>query len=196
MKGTALCTRCEVSAVSAWNVRILMDVASHAITIHTLSKYCVDIACSSEVRLPIFGLAYSRSRSIINPGSEQKYWLYDCGGSNNLGRNGVAIVMSDKAHSALIEWKLTVWPTPRFKDKFYAELQLLTRPLRKHDMVIIGGDWNACVGHNAAAMTLAIGKYAIADRCCNGERFLHCAKEHYLFVTNTCFRHHRKHLIM
>ncbi|VDN53320.1 unnamed protein product [Dracunculus medinensis] len=127
--------------------------------------------------------------------------------------------MSDKAHFALTEWKpvndrmayarfkgkfcnisvISVYaPTlsadDRDKDKFYAELQLLTKSLPKDDIIIIGGDWNARVGHNAAAMTSTIGKYGIGDRCANGER-LRYAEEHELFVTNICFRHHKKHLV-
>ncbi|VDN52231.1 unnamed protein product [Dracunculus medinensis] len=102
--------------------------------------------------------------------SDQRYWLYHCGASNNSGRNGVAIVISDKADD-------------RDKDKFYAELQLLTKSLPKHDMIIIGGDWNARVNHNAMALT--IGKYCIADWCANGERLLRYAEEHELFITNT-----------
>ncbi|VDN54250.1 unnamed protein product [Dracunculus medinensis] len=41
-------------------------------------------------------------------------------------------------------------------NKFYAELQLLTTSLPKHyDMIIIGGDWNTGVGHNATAVSEA-----------------------------------------
>ncbi|VDN52125.1 unnamed protein product [Dracunculus medinensis] len=205
---TAFCTRGEVLAVSAWNVRTLIDVASQAITVHTLSKYRVDIACLLEVRLPHF-----ESREIINPSSEQRYWLYHCGALNNSGRNDVAIVMSDKAHSALIEWKpvndcmayarfkgkfcnisvISVYAPmlsadDRDKDKFYAELQLLTKSLPKHDIIIIGEDWNARImkqSHNAAAMTSAIGKYGIGDQCANGERLLRYAEEHELLAINT-----------
>ncbi|VDN58773.1 unnamed protein product [Dracunculus medinensis] len=77
-----------------------MNVTGQVITIHSLSKYRFNIACLSEVRLPHFG-----SRAIINPGSDQRYWLYQCDASDNAGQNGVAIVISDKAHSAFIEWK-------------------------------------------------------------------------------------------
>ncbi|VDN50413.1 unnamed protein product [Dracunculus medinensis] len=43
-------------------------------------------------------------------------------------------------------------------------------------------------------MASTIGKYGIGDRCAIEERLLHYADEHELSVTNTCFRHHRKHL--
>ncbi|VDN52163.1 unnamed protein product [Dracunculus medinensis] len=83
---------------------MLMDVASQAITVHTLSKYRVDIADTANTSL-VGSTSSSLWVSSNYPGSEQRYWLYHCGASNNSGRNGVAIVMSDKAHSALIEWK-------------------------------------------------------------------------------------------
>lgn len=58
----------EELAISAWNVRMLMDIASQAIT---LSKYRMDIVYLSETRLLHFGsqviiiLARSRDTSYI-----------------------------------------------------------------------------------------------------------------------------------
>ncbi|VDN56494.1 unnamed protein product [Dracunculus medinensis] len=125
-----------------------MDVASQAIIIHTLSKYRVDIACLSEVRLPHFGF-----RVIINPGSDQRYWLYHYGASNNSERN----VKFDKAHSALSGNRVY---TPILsvddldKDKFCVGLQLLTKSVPKH-IITIEGDWNAHVGYDAVTMNSA-----------------------------------------
>lgn len=56
--------------------------------------------------------------------------------------------------------------------KFYAELQLLTKSLPKHDMVLIEGDFNACIGHGATAMTSTICKYGVGVQCVSRERFL------------------------
>lgn len=60
-------------------------------------------------------------------------------------------------------------------DKFYAELQLLTIFLQS-DVVIIGGDRNVRVGHDAATMNSVMGKYGIGVQCANGERLLFCRK--------------------
>ncbi|VDN56976.1 unnamed protein product [Dracunculus medinensis] len=93
--------------------------------------------------------------------------------------------MSDKVHSALIECKpvsdrmayarckgkfcnisvISVYaPTLSAddldKDKFYAELQLLTKSLPKHGH-----------SHNVAAMTSTTGKYGIVQRCVNDNAF-------------------------
>ncbi|VDN55244.1 unnamed protein product [Dracunculus medinensis] len=105
----------------------------------------MDVACSSEVRLP-----HVDCRVIIKPGSEQRYWLYYCGVSNQSRRNGVEIVISEKTRSVLIRshvYAPTLCADDRHKDKFYVELQLLTSLLRGN-MVIIEGDWNARVGHD------------------------------------------------
>ncbi|VDN53489.1 unnamed protein product [Dracunculus medinensis] len=141
-----------------------MDVAIQAITVHTLSKYRVDIACLSEVRLPHFG-----SREIIN-----RFKGKFC----NI--------------SVISVYAPTLSADDRDKDNLYAELQLLTKSLPKHFMVIVGGDWDACVGYNAMTST---GKYGIGDHCASGERILRYAKERELFITNTCFRRRRKHLV-
>ncbi|VDN60699.1 unnamed protein product [Dracunculus medinensis] len=92
----------------------------------------------------------------------------------------------------------------RNKDKFYAELQLLIKSLSKHDMVVIEENWNARVGHNAAAM---IGKYGIGDRWANGKRLVampiageheHCLKtmpkyEYQKILIARCFEQLQQH---
>ncbi|VDN57885.1 unnamed protein product [Dracunculus medinensis] len=102
---------------------------------------------------------------IIKPGSEQRYWLYYCGVTENKwrnGHNGIAIAISEKARYSHIEWKsannrvaharfkgfynisvinvyaLTLCADDSDKIKFYAELQLLTTSLQRGDIVIIG----------------------------------------------------------
>ncbi|VDN58433.1 unnamed protein product [Dracunculus medinensis] len=165
-----------------------MDVASQAITIRTpstLSKY--------------LRFLHFAPRANINSGSQQRYWVYLCGALDNWGKSGAAIFMSNKSHSVVNEWKsvsdrmayahfkgmfcnisvISVYvpvlsANDSDKDKFYAELQLLIKSIPKHNIVIIGRDWNARIGHNDAAMTSTIGKYTSEI----GECLLRYAEKH------------------
>lgn len=65
-----------------------MDVASQAITIHTLSKYLVDVACLLEIRFPHFRSGMITANLVSSRGTGYI--------SNNSGRNGAAIVLSEK----------------------------------------------------------------------------------------------------
>lgn len=84
----------------------------------------------------------------------------------------------------------------RDKDMFYVELQLLTNSLPKNDMVIIGKNWNALVGHNIAAMTSIIGKYGIRIWCANEKlfRFAEQHKQHEVPIYLTNISYHMEFL--
>lgn len=76
-------------------------LANQAIAVHTFSKYRMDVACSSEVRLIHF-----RLHAVIKSDTIYVYisLLYHCGVLDS-ERNGLATVMSENANSALIERK-------------------------------------------------------------------------------------------
>ena len=57
-----------------WNVRTMLDPVVQAITMHTLWKYNIQVACLSEVRLPDSG-----HRVIEVPNARTKYHLYYSG---------------------------------------------------------------------------------------------------------------------
>lgn len=61
-----------------------------------LSTLFLDIVWIS----PVFG-----SRVTINPDSGHRYWACHCDTSDDSGRSGIAIALSERNHSALIEWK-------------------------------------------------------------------------------------------
>lgn len=97
------------SVVAAWNARMLMDIAGKAIYLNR-----VDVAC-----LPVVHILHFGSRVITKTGSKRY-----CGTSE---RNGVGIVMFEKAHSVLIKWKPANnrMAYARFKGKFYLCYQCL-----------------------------------------------------------------------
>lgn len=103
--------------------------ASQAIMVHSLSKFRINIAYLSEARLHHFG-----SRAITIPVSKQRYWLYYCGISDNSERNGVAIVMSEKARSALVGQVNDRMVYSRFKEKkFFFSHPVLQHCAVEHD---------------------------------------------------------------
>lgn len=86
----AFSTSGEVLAVPAWNVKCAYGRCKPSDHYHTFSKYRVHIAYLSEARL-------LRFTSLVITNLRNRYW--HCGASNSSGRNGVAIVISKKAHS-------------------------------------------------------------------------------------------------
>ena len=90
----------EILDVACWNVRTLLNEGSQKITMPSLLKYGVDIACLSEVRLPNNG-----RQTIMVPQSDAKYHLYHSGPEDNTGQHGVAIALSDRAEAAVLAWK-------------------------------------------------------------------------------------------
>ncbi|VDN54477.1 unnamed protein product [Dracunculus medinensis] len=76
-----------------------------------------------EIRIPHFGF-----HVITKAGSRQS--LYRYGVSNNSGRNGVGIVMSEKGRSALIEWKPV---NDRMVDEYLFQMkECLQKPATLH----------------------------------------------------------------
>lgn len=201
--------------IAYWNVRTLLDPAIQTITMHTLWKYNIQIACLSEVRLPDTG-----HREITVPGTETSYHLYHSGVTDNSGQYGVGIALSKEANFSIIEWNpisprlakirlkgqispvtvIAVYaPTlnsdDQAKDDFYDALEQTLRNVPSRDMLIVAGDWNARLGSADDTTRHIIGKHTIGDRCANGDRLLNFASANQLVVASTRFQHPRRHLL-
>ena len=92
-QATTVLVRGEVMKVAGWNVRTLRDEGMQSLTIKTLHKYGVGVACLSEVRLPDSG-----HRIIKVPESDCVYHLHHSGVEDNSRLYGVA-------QAALIAWE-------------------------------------------------------------------------------------------
>ena len=201
--------------IACWNVRTLRDDGVQALTMRMLHKYGVHIACLSEVRLPDFG-----HQRIKVPGENISYHLYHSGVSDNSGLHGVAIALSPDAQAALLAWQpvsyrlamvrlkgqisnisvITVYAPTLIADevdkaRFYADLQTLVDSVPSRDVLIVAGDWNARTGPADDATRHILGRFALGDRCDNGERLVSFADANRLVVTNTRFQHPRRHLV-
>ena len=119
------------------------------------------------------------------------------GRDDGMHRNGVAIMMSKLAESALLEWlpinnriikacfhskfiKLTVIhvyvPTMDAeeddKDQFYDQLLSVPEKVNKHDLLLITGDMNSKVGSSNQDSERVMGKHGTGTINSNGERLI------------------------
>ena len=215
LAGPSLLHRTQELNVACWNVRTLLNTGSQCLTMRTLHRYQIDIACLSEVRLPSNGC-----RRIKIPEHDGFYTLYHSGPTDHSGIHGVAIALSDRASRSLLTWKpinqrlayirlsgklfnisiIAVYaPTLAADDaekyNFYDQLQQLTDEVSRRDMLLVAGDWNAKTGPSDAETRHIIGRYGLGVRCNNGDRLLQFADLNHMVVTNTRFQHRRKHLL-
>lgn len=206
----------KTSRIACWNVRSFLDPDVQALTIAELKQYNIDIACLSETRIPENGTS-----KIHVPGSESEYYhLFHSGPNNNSGQHGVAIAIRDKIRKSLMSWSPisprlasirlrgkyvnisivavyapTLSSSDEVKDDFYRDLKKTLKDIPRRDLLIIAGDWNARVGPSDPTWRDVIGNFGMGNRCTNGDRLLELAREFNLVVTNTMFRHPRRHTL-
>ena len=99
LAGPSLLHRTQELNVACWNVRTLLNTGSQCLTMRTLHRYQIDIACLSEVRLPSNGC-----RRIKIPEHDGFYTLYHSGPTDHSGIHGVATAI-DRASRSLLTWK-------------------------------------------------------------------------------------------
>lgn len=70
-------------------------------------------------------------------------------------------------------------------EKFYSDLNELTKKLRKHELNVIMGDFNAKVGKGKIGSV--VGGFGLGDRSERGERLIEFCQEKDLVITNTFY---------
>ncbi len=81
------------------------------------------------------------------------------------------------------------------KDGFYADLQYAVQEVPYSDILVVAGDWNARAGPADENTRHTLSRYALGDRCANGDRPVYFAAANRLGVTNTRFQHPTRHLV-
>ena len=168
----------------------------------------MDIIGISEGRWVGSGMVKERSgHTVIHSGRE-----------DNHHTEGVAIIMSDKAAKALLEWKppgerlimarfnsnytkLTVITcyTPIEdaeevqKDVFYDQLQQAIQEVPSHDVLCVIGDFNARVGNDNEGREKIMGKNGCGNINDNGRRLCDLCVENNLAIGGTLFPHREIH---
>ncbi|XP_056642820.1 craniofacial development protein 2-like [Diorhabda sublineata] len=149
--------------------------------------------------------------------SEEKTALYYSGTETGQHRNGVGIIvrremqqsvinfisyndkimlLQIKAHPVNVDLLQIYAPTSDHSDEevedFYADLENLTRNLKKHEIDIVMDDFNAKVGKRSVPGVA--GDFGLGQRKERGDRLIEYCQEHDLIITNTIFKLHPRRL--
>ncbi len=80
------------------------------------------------------------------------------------------------------------------KNDFYADLQDAVDETPASDILVVAGDWNARTGPADESTRHLLGRFALGNRCSNGERLVEFASANRLVVSSTRFQHRKRHL--
>ena len=191
----------NVLRIGTWNVRTLKKTGKLHLILHELEEVNVDIAGLSEIRWTGEGHFRSGDSTVIFSG-----------GIN--GQGGVAVLLNKRLSGSLISYNpvsdrivvvrlatkpvnMTVIqvyaPTSTHPDEeieaFYEQLQAVKDEVRRRDVCVIMGDFNAKVGE-VEDRDSGVGKYGLGERNESGEKLSNFCKVNDLVITNTCFKHH------
>ena len=150
---------------------------------------------------------FSKARWARKGETSNRHFIWS--GEDKTHVRDVGLLLSDRARKALIgynpvssrvimarfdaaPYKITVIhayaPTMVSSDEdieaFYNILEDTLVKVRKKDIVIITGDWNAKIGNNNTDWKLAMGRYGYSNGGERGERFLEFAAIHSLYICN------------
>ncbi|CAF1413680.1 unnamed protein product [Adineta steineri] len=138
-------------------------------------------------------------------------------GSENIRRNGVALIVNKKLINSIIGYhtkndriisirlqgkptNLTIIqiyaPTTEAEESiienFYMELQQLLDNVPKKDTILIIGDWNAKVGETEVPGI--VEKFELGKRNEAGDRLIEFCQDNHMVITNTCFKQPKRRL--
>ena len=194
--------------IGNWNVR----------TMYTTEKSAQVARVMNQVKIQIMGISECRwtraGRMKLSSGETVLY----SGRDDDQHMQGVAIMMTQEATKALIDWspineriikarfyskfvKLTVIhvyaPTndadEQTKDDFYGKLQEVAEQVHKHDMLIITGDMNAKEGNVVNGLERVMGRHGLGTVNDNGERLKEFCDFNEMVITGTVFPHKEIH---
>ena len=80
------------------------------------------------------------------------------------------------------------------KEEFYHQLQKVCDDVKKHDRLMVLGDFNARVGSDSATWPGVVGKYGLQELSANGELLLDWCVKNELGVMGTWFQHKNIHI--
>ncbi|XP_051651908.1 craniofacial development protein 2-like [Manacus candei] len=200
--------------LACWNIRTMLDSADSgrpehcsALIAHELARLNIDIAALSEVRLHEEGSLREHGAGYTLFWSGKPRTEKHLSGVGFMIKNSILPKLENllTGHSdRIISLRLplhnnqhvvifsiyapTLQTDPAEKNKFYADLHLLTQKVPADDKIIILGDFNARVGKNFDAWKGILGKHGFGNCNDNGRLLLEFCAEQQLTITNTIFQ--------
>ena len=202
--------RCSTSGVNlrrdlrvgTWNILSLSEDCRLPFLSAELSKLGVDVAGLSEVRRPGSGE--------ISSGGYTYYWS---GMANGARLRGVAIAISDRLSSAVVEvtavderiMRVRMRHTLGFmsliavyaptemceageKETFYSKLESIIDQCPRRDVLVVLGDFNAVTGTDRAGYEMCVGPHGSGTRNNNSSLFLDLARSRRLRVAGSWYQ--------
>jgi hypothetical protein len=193
----------RVVNVGFWNVRTMYQTGKAAQIAQEFRRYKLDILGISECRWPGSGrIRLASGETIVYSGKEEAH------------EGGVAVMLDEFAEKCLLEWKpvsdriVKIRMDSRFakttvivgyaptnaaddeaKEIFYDQLQATVREVDRHDVLIMGGDFNAKVGKENRGREHCMGVNGLGDMNENGLLFSDFCSENELVIGGTLFHH-------
>lgn len=196
--------------VAAWNIRSTLNEDKMTDIAYHMQKLDIEIAVLSESRLPESGRKEHAGVTFIWTGHPTKH------------EAGVAIALRDKALKAwqeagepmeatsprILKISLSSYRTritiigvyaptnndPKGSKIFYEEVQKLITTVPKRDLLLLLGDWNACLGRQKVDTKGLIGPHTLGEHTRNGGMLRKFSMENDLVVASTTFEHKAIHL--
>jgi len=192
------------TVIGTWIVRSLSQCGKAELLVHEMDNLNWHILGISEMRWEGTGEALSEDG--------HKLWF---SGNNKKKINGVGFLVNMAIKNSVLEYtpvnerlamiriagkpfNLTVVqvyaPTQdccdEVIDDFYENLNDLIKTIRRKDILVVQGDWNAKIGEDAYENWKGVvGKFGHGETNERGLKLLEFAKNHQLIVANTLFNH-------
>ncbi len=192
-----------------WNVRTLIEPTRLAQALKEMQEYRLAVLGLCETRWPDHGEFRSTDDSLL---------LYSGRPEGEARASGVGIILCKETKKSLLEWhpvsdriitarlqarvrNITIVQcyaptepsTLEDKEAFYSALNATFTNIKKSDITILMGDFNAKVGNNNENVEHVMGHFGLGDRNVNGELLVDFCAAHRLVIGGTLFPHRDIH---
>lgn len=186
--------------IATWNVQSMYESGKAHNIVKEMNRLQIDILGISETRWPNSGEC-----KIL------EHTIYHSGNNTLQHRNGTAIIVTPRIKAAVKSFTpfsdrimllqiqanpidlniIQIYAPTADKDEatieeFYAQLESVIEMIKKREITLITGDFNAKVGKGR--VDNAVGGFGLGERNDRGDRLVRFCQEHDMLLSNTLFK--------